>query len=81
MIHSKRSTIVSSYLENIYDDETFIAYIFSYEDDGTKYVVHNNIEQFYVKGFKTVADAKQCFFKFYDVAKDVASRIKEQSIN
>ena len=70
MIHSKRSTIgKTTYFENIYDDASLIAYVFSYEDDGLKYVIHNNIDQFYVKGFETVADAKEAFFKLYDLSK------------
>ena len=69
MIHSKRSTVgESTYFENIYDDDSLIAYVFSYEDKGTKYVIHNNVEQHYIKGFDTVADAKESFFKLYDAA-------------
>jgi hypothetical protein len=70
MIYSLRSTVGNStYFENIYDDASLIAYIFSYEDGGVKYVIHNNIEQHYIKGFDTVADAKESFFKLYDASK------------
>lgn len=70
MIHSTRETVgKATYFENIYDDNTLIAYVISYEDNGLKYVMHNNVEQFYVKGFETVAEAKTAFFKLYDLSK------------
>lgn len=57
------------YYETLKDQHGLIAAIYSHRDsDGKKkYACINNIEQTYVKGYDTVSDAKEQFFKYYEV--------------
>lgn len=71
MITSIRDNTLASniYYETIYDDNKIICYIHSYKTSSTtNYVMTNNVEQFYIKGFDTVADAKEAFFKLYEAS-------------
>ena len=64
-----RFTNPDIYYETVRDKHGVIAIIYSHRnsDGKKKYCCLNNIEQTYVKGYDTVGDAKDQFFKYYDV--------------